>query len=732
MKISKRLLAVLMAVVMILTIVPLGLFVFAEGEEPEPPEEEPAREAKTWHIKTLDDFNDIGNEEKDMLLSDNYILDNDIICKDATIKLIDWASAEANYQTIGNLTKLKPLYKRDEGTEYNSEIKYYSYDGETETYTEVTFTEETPYVPGIYYVENGYGPVSMDDIAKLSMEEAMEIFEILDENTDFKDDPCTINPVGAGAAFEGTFDGQKHKITGVKFEKTSGSYCGLFENNKGTIKDLTTNVMIDFYPDLKVLTALGGITGINSKDAKIENCKFYGVVWLHVSPLLKNTENSLSSLYSVIIQIGGIAGMNFGTIDDKCTSEDAVITTDYVGGSNINAGRIVGVDNDVNLLTEMGFDPENYPIRVADFTEVPEGTDVKVVRTEQVKEVDKYQLITIYENEYSSLSYIRMATCAHSNAQHFDAVTPTCKTAGNIEYWKCPDCNLYFTSAPNINTANVTSSSVTLAKDKANHDASTITATAAVPATCGKAGNVDYWYCSTCKKYLVKDDEGTITISGDTENKYKEVKQSDTVVQATGNHENVSHFDAVAPTYDATGNKEYWKCDDCGQYFLEEACTTAVNYDKDIKLAKLVPPTVNVKSGSGYKATTTGGKNTIILPNPSSKSGTTVATLKSNLQDGYNYIVKDVNGKTVTSGVIGTKYTVEIEGFPSTARTIIVRGDTDCNGKITSMDYVKIKNHILKKNVISDEILKVAADANTDGKISSLDYVRIKNIMLKG
>ena len=664
-----------------------------------------------------------------MLLSDNYILDNDIICVDATIKLIDWASDEANNQTIGNLTKLFPLYKLDEGTEYNSEIKYYSYDGETKTYTEVTFTEETPYVPGTYYVENGYGPVSMDDIAKLSLEEAMEIFEILDENTDFKDDPCTINPVGAGAAFEGTFDGQGYKITGVKFEKTSGSSCGLFENNKGTIKNLTTNVMIDFYPDLKVLTVLGGITGINSKDAKIENCKFYGVVWLHVSPLLKNTENSLSSLYSAFIQIGGIAGMNLGTIDDKCTSEDAVIATDYVGGSNVKAGRIVGTDNDVNLLTEMGYDPENYPIRVADFTEVPEGKDVEVVRTEQVKEVDKYQLITIYENEYSSLSYIRMATCAHSNAQHFDAVTPTCKTAGNIEYWKCPDCNLYFTSAPNINTANVTSSSVTLAKDKANHDASTITATAAVPATCGKAGNVDYWYCSTCKKYLVKDDEGTITISGDTENKYKEVKQSDTVVQATGNHENVSHFDAVAPTYDATGNKEYWKCDDCGLYFLEEACETSVDYNKDIVLAKLVPPTVTPKSSSGYKATKTGSLNTIILPNPSNKAGTTVASFKNNLESGYTYIVKDSKGNTVTSGPIGTKFTVEISGYPSTKVTVIVRGDTDCNGSISSMDYVKIKNHIRGTSKITDAIIQVAADANNDSKLNATDYVRVKNVI---
>jgi hypothetical protein len=48
------------------------------------------------------------------------------------------------------------------------------------------------------------------------------------------------------------------------------------------------------------------------------------------------------------------------------------------------------------------------------------------------------------------------------------------------------------------------------------------------------------------------------------------------------------------------------------------------------------------------------------------------------------------------------------------------------------MDYVKIKNHIMGTNKITDPLLMKATDANQDNKISSMDYVRIKNIIMGG
>lgn len=64
--------------------------------------------------------------------------------------------------------------------------------------------------------------------------------------------------------------------------------------------------------------------------------------------------------------------------------------------------------------------------------------------------------------------------------------------------------------------------------------------------------------------------------------------------------------------------------------------------------------------------------------------------------------------------------------------TIILIGDANMDGKISPLDYVRIKNHILGTKIMSDEINLLCADANEDGKITPLDYVRIKNRILKG
>ena len=63
----------------------------------------------------------------------------------------------------------------------------------------------------------------------------------------------------------------------------------------------------------------------------------------------------------------------------------------------------------------------------------------------------------------------------------------------------------------------------------------------------------------------------------------------------------------------------------------------------------------------------------------------------------------------------------------------IIRGDINCDGKLTPIDYIKVKNHILGNTIITDKYLLMAANANEDaeGKISPVDYIRIKNIIIK-
>ncbi|MCQ2529839.1 MAG: dockerin type I domain-containing protein [Lachnospiraceae bacterium] len=67
---------------------------------------------------------------------------------------------------------------------------------------------------------------------------------------------------------------------------------------------------------------------------------------------------------------------------------------------------------------------------------------------------------------------------------------------------------------------------------------------------------------------------------------------------------------------------------------------------------------------------------------------------------------------------------------PKTKAKTYEKGDANGDGKISALDYVAVKNHIMGNKKISDSSKLAAADANGDGKISALDYVRIKNIIM--
>ena len=62
--------------------------------------------------------------------------------------------------------------------------------------------------------------------------------------------------------------------------------------------------------------------------------------------------------------------------------------------------------------------------------------------------------------------------------------------------------------------------------------------------------------------------------------------------------------------------------------------------------------------------------------------------------------------------------------------TVIIYGDVNGDGKISSADYIKIKNHIMETNKLTD-LEKEYADANKDGKVSSADYIAIKNHIME-
>lgn len=85
----------------------------------------------------------------------------------------------------------------------------------------------------------------------------------------------------------------------------------------------------------------------------------------------------------------------------------------------------------------------------------------------------------------------------------------------------------------------------------------------AVAPTCTTDGNIEYWYCSNCKKYF--SDEGCQNV----------INKEDTVDEATGHSK--EHHAAVAPTATEPGNIEYWYCSVCDTYFADEALTKVIS-----------------------------------------------------------------------------------------------------------------------------------------------------------
>lgn len=85
------------------------------------------------------------------------------------------------------------------------------------------------------------------------------------------------------------------------------------------------------------------------------------------------------------------------------------------------------------------------------------------------------------------------------------------------------------------------------------------------------------------------------------------------------------------------------------------------------------------------------------------------------------------NNSEITNGKIttGMKVTIKTKSEEKTLSTVVY-GDVDGDGNISAVDYVKIKNFIMKKSSISGAN-KEAADVDKDGTISAVDYVKIKN-----
>jgi hypothetical protein len=96
-------------------------------------------------------------------------------------------------------------------------------------------------------------------------------------------------------------------------------------------------------------------------------------------------------------------------------------------------------------------------------------------------------------------------------------------------------------------------------------------------------------------------------------------------------------------------------------------------------------------------------------------------------------IIKNSKGIVITNDnqkALGTGSKIELN---KKEYDIIVNGDVNGDGKISTLDYVAIRNHLMdepNKIINNDSITYLAADVHKDNKITTLDYIKIRKIMM--
>lgn len=114
--------------------------------------------------------------------------------------------------------------------------------------------------------------------------------------------------------------------------------------------------------------------------------------------------------------------------------------------------------------------------------------------------------------------------------------------------------------------------------------------------------------------------------------------------------------------------------------------------------------------------------------------GTDISTIKKNIIDKESKAEVssfNKNGESKTSGIIASGDKIKIKtGSEEKEYTIILYGDVNSDGKISSADYIMIKNHIMEVSKLGNLEMEFA-DANKDGKVSSADYIAIKNHIME-
>ena len=166
--------------------------------------------------------------------------------------------------------------------------------------------------------------------------------------------------------------------------------------------------------------------------------------------------------------------------------------------------------------------------------------------------------------------------------EHVTARPASCTEEGNIEYWHCTRCGMYFTDAGA--TEEVSQAGTVIAKL-----AHTLAAHEEEPATCTVAGTGAYWECTVCHKKF-SDANGAHEINAP-------------AVLPAGHKLTIEH-EEVPHTCTEPGTEAYWECEVCHKLFADQ------NAEREINAAVPIPAKHTLEKIPAVAATcTTAGYN---------------------------------------------------------------------------------------------------------------------------
>ena len=113
---------------------------------------------------------------------------------------------------------------------------------------------------------------------------------------------------------------------------------------------------------------------------------------------------------------------------------------------------------------------------------------------------------------------------------------------------------------------------------------------------------------------------------------------------------------------------------------------------------------------------------------------TSVDSFKSNISvpSGHSFKVLDKNGNEMTTGNVGTNTKVVVYNGNQAVSSIpvVIKGDINGDGKVSSLDILFAERYIIKcYNLVGNEYK--SADINGDGKVSSVDVLYMERHVIK-